>query len=216
MPESDGNLLPHEQQRFNLQGLKQRQLLADELLDIGLRGLNRVGVLPYSLEAHVFAFANKSYEEAVEAFRYGLYFASMVMVRATIDAALYVSKYTVIDKIEGFDKRIGGSISSHINCRKEQIKWKDLESEAKALGFNLKRIHELYRIRDRYGNLSAHNAERYTKDIIKYAGLSEEQRKRVKPPKGFISERDAYHVLKRTGRFLAQIRRAYVKKLLKH
>jgi hypothetical protein len=215
MPEFDGNVLPHEQQHFNLQGLERRQPLADELLDIGLKGLNRASRMPYSLEAHVFVFANKNYEEAVEAFRYGLNVASMVMVRTTIDASLYASKYTVIDKIEGFERRMGGSISFHNNCCKKRVEWKDLKPELKALGFNLKRRNELCRIRDRYGNLSAHNAARYTADIIKYASLSEEQRKRVKPPKGFISERDAYRVLKRTGRFLAQIRQTYAKKTLK-
>ena len=215
MPEKDGNTLPSEQTRFNLQGLERRQKLANELLDIGLRGLNRSGVMPYALEAHVFGVANKDYEEAVEAYRYGLYEASMVMVRATIDAALYASKYTVVDKIEGFERRMGGSLGSHSSCRKRRIEWEDLEPEAKSLGLNLKRRRELYRIRDRYGNLSAHNAARQMADTIKYASLSEEERKRVKPPKWFIKESDAYQVLKRTGKYLAYIRRVYALRTLK-
>ena len=215
MPEPDGNTLPHEQRHFNMQNINYRNPRADELLDIGLKGLNRISRMPYALEVHVFGVANKDYEEAVEAYRYGLYEASMVMVRATIDAALYASKYTVVHKIEGFERRTGGSLGSHNSCRKRRIKWKDLESEAKVLGLNLKRRQELYRIRDRYGNLSAHNAARQMADTIKYASLSEEEQKRVKPPKWFIKESDAYQVLKRTGKYLAYIRRTYAIRTIK-
>ena len=52
-------------------------------------------------------------------------------------------------------------------------------------------------------------------DTIKYASLSEEERKRVKPPKWFIKESDAYQVLKRTGKYLAYIRRVYALRTLK-
>lgn len=209
MPERDGNTLPSEQTRFNLQGRERRDPLASELLNIGLRGLNRVGRMPYALESHVFAVANKDYEQAVEAFRYGLYEAAMVMARATIDAALYSSKYTVIDKISGFEVDMGGGISSHSTHKGGIVSWETLDKEARVLGLSLKKRRELYKIRDRYGNLAAHGAARHMTDAIRYTGLSEEQRKQVKAPKWFIQERDAYQVLKRTARFLVYIRRTY-------
>ena len=214
MPDSEGSALPSEQHHFNLDGLEGRNRLADEVLDIGLRGLNKTTRMPYALEAHVFSVANKNYEQAVEAFRYGLNEPSMVMVRATIDAMLFAAGYTVIDNIRGFEVRMGGTMGSHIK-QVERIKWRDLSKTAKELGINLKRRRQLYRIRDRYGNFAAHNAARQMSDLIKYSKLSEEERRRVKPPKWSIKERDAYYVLKQTGRSLAYVRRTYALRTLK-
>jgi hypothetical protein len=234
MPEPDGNTLPHEQPHFNLQGIEQRRPRADELLDIGLKGLNKTGVLPFAIESFCFTTANKNYEEAVESYRYGLYEAAMVMVRATIDAALCASKYMRVDTISNFDRDMGGSLSGHwikiiyekeVELRQLGItvkvikqkrigSWHDLREEAETLGIAPDEIDELNRIRDRYGNFSAHNAIIQMEENHKYALLSEEQRRLVKKPKWFITESQAYYILRRTGQFLAHIRGAYTLRTL--
>ena len=214
MPEQDGNTLPSEQTHFNLQGLKIRSLKADELLDLGLKGLNRSSKLPFALEAHIFITANKNYQQAVECFRYGLYEPSMVMVRATIDAVLYHSKYNITDMINNFDRDMGGSISSHIKWTNGGGKWEKLVEEARVLGLNHKVIRQIERLRDNSGNFSAHNAERQMYENYKYATLSESERRAVKKPKLFIDERTAYYVLKATGKFLVKVRKLYVSRAI--
>ncbi len=208
MPEQDGKILPSEQKHFNLQGLEARSLKADELLDIGLKGLNRTSKLPFALEAQIFITANKNYQQAVECFRYGLYEPSMVMARTTIDAVLYHSKYNITDEINGH-------ISSHIKWTKGGGKWKKLAEEARALGLSQKTIRQIERLRDNYGNFSAHNAERQMYENYKYSTLSESERRLVKKPKWFIDERTAYYVLKATGKFLVKVRKTYASRVIK-
>ena len=240
MPESDGNPLPSEQSYFNLQGIEERQVKANSLKDLGLLGLNR-HTLPFVIESFAFGTANKNYEEAVECYRYGLYEASMVMARATIDAALFISKYLIIDQITGYDRGMGGGLGGHWNLKKTKIlrkecnikleslginvkidakmkrlgEWKELYEEAKTLNFSLKERGRIERIRERYGNFSAHNAEAQMEENQRYASLSEAERITAKKPKWIITESDAYYIIRQTGMFLSYIRRTYANRSIR-
>ncbi len=233
MPEADGTVLPSEQTHFHLQGIEARGPKADHLLDIGLLGLNR-HTLPFAIEPVVFGTANKNYEEAIESYRYGEYGAAMVMARATIDAALFASKYHSIDNITGYTGEGGGSMGGHWNLARKQrtvvfeplnitLKvdtkaglgiWKNLREEAKALGFSLKEVNRMDRIRDRYGNFSAHNAETQMEENQRYANLPEDERTTARRPKWVIKEPEAYYILEQTGKFLASIRRGYANRAI--
>ena len=88
---------------------EERERIADILLNLGLFGLARAA----TIESNVFSIANANYNQATECFRYEAYEATAVMARATIDAALYASKYTITDEIRGFESGMEGSTSSH-------------------------------------------------------------------------------------------------------
>lgn len=212
MPEQDGNTLPSEQQHFNLNRLDERSKQADELLNLGLKGLNRV-ILPFVLEASVFHIANKNYQQAVECFRYGLFEAAMVMARATIDAALYESKYEQTTEIKGY-QGAGGTMSSTKTAKGTRAEgmWNVLSEHAKEIGLSLDIVDE---VRDDYGNFAAHNAARSMEELHKYILLSEEERKTAKPPKWFIKEEDAYLILEKTATILTSIRSAYSQQTIK-
>jgi hypothetical protein len=233
MPEVDGTVLPSEHTHFHLQGIEAREPKADHLLNIGLMGLNKGG-LPFVVEPFAFATANKNYEEAVESYRYGMYWAAMVMARATIEAALFTSKYLSVDTITGYAGEGGGSMGGHWNLVRKQrtvtfeplnitIKidaqarlgaWKNLREEAKALGFSFKEINRMDRLRDRYGNFSAHNVELQMEENQRYANLPSDERATARKPKWAIREPEAYYILEQTGRFLASIRRKYANRAI--
>ena len=166
-----------------------REIKLLRLLNIGLKNLNRT-TLFFSLESHVFITANKNYQQAVECFRYGLYEAAMVMARATIDAALYASKYHVIDKIEGYDKGMGGNISGHYTSKglRKEGSWAELKKEAEVLTVNVNMLKEAKEIRDSYSNFSVHNAARQMEETMAYAKLDEKHRETAAKPKWQISQ----------------------------
>ena len=215
MPESDGNALPSEQRCFNLDGMERRDPMANQLLDLGLKGLNRTTILPFSMESFMFQVANRNFQQAVECYRYGLYEAAMVMTRAAIDAALYESKYTILDHVTGFDG-YGGSAGKHssaLGVRKEG-KWKMLSNEAIILGFNKRARKQMEASRDDYGNFAAHSAARHDQEIKIYSMLTEDVRKYRRPPKWAVSEKDAFRILKQTAKFLIKIREISTRRAL--
>lgn len=214
MPEPDGNTLPSEQTHFNLQGIEGREKPANELLDLGLLGLNRIDELPFAIEASTFRVANMNYQHAVECYRYGLYDAAMVMARATVDAALYSSKYSKINEINNFDKKMGGSLGSQWTSKglRSEGQWPELKIEAERLSLNMDDVNE---IRDEYGNFSAHNLARQMQELHEYTNLSEKERETAKKPKFFIDAPKAYSILKKTAIILARIRRVYAESSIK-
>lgn len=224
MPDAQNFSLPSEDRNFHLKNAEEsypivkqtREKKADELLNLGLFGLNRAGrTRSATLESNVFVMANANYQQATVCFRYEAFEAAMVMARATIDAALYASKYTVIDEIRGFEIGMGGSTTSHSVAKGTRAEgaWESLREEAKVLGVKERRLKQIERIRDRYCNFSAHNASKQMQELQEYAKLNEAQRARARKPKWYISQRIAELILKETAKFLIDIRKGYVKKI---
>lgn len=196
---------PSKQHHSNLRGIKARNVFADKLLDSGLKGLNDTEHVRPSIEAFIFDAGNENYQQAVECFRHGLYDAAMVMARATLDAALYESKYTILDKVT----RDGGIYSHHTSKGlRGEGSWHILSAEARELGMNAKQETKLKVIWDEYGSFSAHNAQRRIEGMI---NASKGLHRQI-----FATEESAaYEILKQTCELLVFIRKAFVKRGVK-
>ncbi|MDE1865754.1 MAG: hypothetical protein KGH94_03930 [Candidatus Micrarchaeota archaeon] len=220
MPEKDGNVLPSENRKYRLESeqlsqpnkLKRREKEADKILDIAFIGLNRPRRFA---ERSFFDVPNKVFEEAVECFRYGQFEASMILVRSTIDAALYVSRWFEITKIR--INPAGGTSEFKSVCKgiRSEGAWNELRNQAEKLGYTEEKIKWIEHIREKYGNFSAHIAEKRIQESFNYSKLSEEERRDVPTPRNFTSEEEAKKVLNKVAHLLVDIRTRHFEKFAK-
>lgn len=159
-----------------------RANLSDRLHELALDGLD-------NHEAELFAIADSNFNEAVESFRHGRLQAALVMSRATIDAALFASRYP-----KGSPGERG------------EEKWVELKDQARMLGFDDREINDIRRVR-MLGSLAVHSGSRYNEAMKELAGLpAKERQKLLAKNEMFTNAKMVGEQLEKTAKLLVEIR----------
>lgn len=170
-------------------------------------------------KSRAFILANSYFREAVECYLYTQYNGAMVMLRNSIDAALWFSycRKPLYDpnKIEPRGD------APNENYDKYSKKWEWNYGIKKAIyelnllalfDSNVTAQDEIYLIRDR-GNFSAHLAERQAKEFKKYSNMTEEERKDVNYKIKTTAEgEEVLDTLQKAAKYLIYIRNVYFEK----
>lgn len=173
----------------------------------------------YWYKVGAFILANDYFRQAAECYLYTQYNGAMVMLRNSIDAALWFAYCRKPMYEAGKAESTGDAPNDNYAKYSEKWEWgygiKDAIHELKLSPlFDSESTAEceIYLIRNR-GNFSAHLAQRQAKAFREYIEMTEQQRKDLNYRIKTTAEEEAVRdTLQKTAKYLSYIREAYFRK----